>query len=220
VPVLREERVADTADALRNRTAKGIHVQTGKAAGDEWGYREAAGVDSAMKHQKGRAAAKIGALYSAGAGSLLDLVRVGARAAGKGGRIPMLSPWLAARLESRGLLIWEGAGGFAAGSGMIVLGLIDLKNAYEAKGRDQYGLVALYRVNAVAEISVGGSTVLNGISIIARGTLLFPGIGPVARNSRRKCCDRIRKGHSRDGLGSSMPMGQRKQLFKRGGRVG
>jgi hypothetical protein len=106
-------------------------------------------------------------------------VRVGAKAAGTGGRIPMLSPWLAARLESRGFLIWEGAGGFAAGSGMIVLGLIDLKNASEAKGRDQYGLVALYRLNAVAEISVGGSAVLNGISVIARGTLLFPGIGPV-----------------------------------------
>jgi hypothetical protein len=144
-----------------------------------WGYREAAGVDSAMKHQKGRAAAKIGALYSAGAGSLLDLVRVGAKAAGKGGRIPMLSPWLAARLGTRGFMIWEGMGHAGGGAGVIILGVMDALNAREAYYRDQKGMVVLYTINAASELYAGGYTTIAGVNLIFRLGLVFAEFNPV-----------------------------------------
>ncbi|WP_232450697.1 hypothetical protein, partial [Burkholderia ubonensis] len=84
----------------------------------------------------------------------LDLVRVGARAVA-GRRVPMLSPWLGARLGQKGFLIWEGLGGVAGGVGTIILGVIDLQNAAEAWRREDGGMVILYGVNAVSEIAVG-----------------------------------------------------------------
>ncbi|KVO90196.1 hypothetical protein WJ80_03690 [Burkholderia ubonensis] len=62
---------------------------------------------------------------------MLDLVRVGARAVA-GRRVPMLSPWLSARLGQKGFLIWEGLGGVAGGVGTIILGVIDIENFREA----------------------------------------------------------------------------------------
>ncbi|WP_321876920.1 T6SS effector BTH_I2691 family protein [Paraburkholderia bannensis] len=143
------------------------------------GLHSAGSADSAMKNLQGRAALKIGALYSGGMGSLLDLVRVGAKAAGKSGRIPMLSPWLGARLESKGFLIWEGLGGFAAGAGTIVMGVIDVLNVREAYSRNQKGMVVLYTINASAEMVAGGLTAVNGLSLILRGVALFAEFNPV-----------------------------------------
>ncbi|OJB47093.1 hypothetical protein BGV59_23190 [Burkholderia ubonensis] len=121
---------------------------------------------------------KIAALYSAGAGSLLDLVRVGARAVA-GRRVPMLSPWLGARLGQKGFLIWEGLGGVAGGVGTIILGVIDVANAFEANRRNQRGMVLLYATNAIAEIYVGGYAAIAGVNLIFRLGLVLVGFNPV-----------------------------------------
>ncbi|MBR8233188.1 hypothetical protein K6W26_25380 [Burkholderia sp. AU42008] len=142
------------------------------------GLTQAASADASMKHLRTRATLKIAALYSAGAGSLLELVRVGARAA-VGRRIPMLSSWLGARLGQKGFLIWEGLGGVAGGVGTIILGRIDIGNAREAYYRDQKGLMALYIVNFGAEFVVGGYTTLAGLSLVFRLGWAFAGFNPV-----------------------------------------
>ncbi|WP_327783024.1 T6SS effector BTH_I2691 family protein [Burkholderia ubonensis] len=142
------------------------------------GLTQAASADASMKHLGTRATLKIAALYSAGAGSLLDLVRVGARALA-GRRVPMLSPWLGARLGQKGFLIWEGLGGVAGGVGTIMLGTIDIRNAVEALRRDQKGLMALYIVNAGAELYVGFRTAIAGGRFIFRLGTLVAGFNPV-----------------------------------------
>ncbi|KWI54519.1 hypothetical protein WM05_08670 [Burkholderia ubonensis] len=142
------------------------------------GLTQAASADASMKHLRRRAILKIAALYSAGAGSLLDLVRVGARALA-GRRVPMLSPWLGARLGQKGFLIWEGLGGVAGGVGTIMLGTIDIRNAVEALRRDQKGLMALYIVNAGAELYVGFRTAIAGGRFIFRLGTLVAGFNPV-----------------------------------------
>ncbi|KWZ52722.1 hypothetical protein WK57_27170 [Burkholderia ubonensis] len=142
------------------------------------GLTQAASADASMKHLRRRAILKIAALYSAGAGSLLDLVRVGARALA-GRRVPMLSPWLGARLGQKGFLIWEGLGGVAGGVGTIMLGVIDVGNAVEARSRDQTGMYALYVTNAVSEIIVGGYAVAAGINFIFSDISLIFRLGSV-----------------------------------------
>ncbi|WP_332451342.1 T6SS effector BTH_I2691 family protein, partial [Burkholderia ubonensis] len=142
------------------------------------GLTQAASADASMKHLGRRATLKIAALYSAGAGSLLDLVRVGARAVA-GRRVPMLSPWLGARLGQKGFLIWEGLGGVAGGVGTIILGVIDLQSAFEAKSRGQNGMSALYFINAGSEIYVGGYMAAVGVNSIFRLGLIFVEFNPV-----------------------------------------
>ncbi|KVR28804.1 hypothetical protein WK14_08120 [Burkholderia ubonensis] len=109
---------------------------------------------------------------------MLDLVRVGARAVA-GRRVPMLSPWLGARLGQKGFLIWEGLGGVAGGVGTIMLGIIDIGNAREAYYRDQKGLMALYIVNFGAEFVVGGYMTLAGLNLVFRLGRAFAGFNPV-----------------------------------------
>ncbi|MGY4835702.1 T6SS effector BTH_I2691 family protein [Burkholderia pyrrocinia] len=142
------------------------------------GLTQAASADASMKHLGTRATLKIAALYSAGAGSLLDLVRVGARAVA-GRRVPMLSPWLGARLGQKGFLIWEGLGGVAGGVGTIMLGVIDLQNAFEAKSRGQSGMSALYFISAGSEIYVGGYMASVGANYIFRLGFIFAEFNPV-----------------------------------------
>ncbi|WP_196222264.1 hypothetical protein [Burkholderia ubonensis] len=142
------------------------------------GLTQAASADASMKHLGRRATLKIAALYSAGAGSLLDLVRVGARAVA-GRRVPMLSPWLGARLGQKGFLIWEGLGGVAGGVGTIILGMIDVANAFEANRRNQRGMVLLYATNAIAEVYVGGYAAIAGVNLIFRLGLVIVGFNPI-----------------------------------------
>ncbi|AET92158.1 hypothetical protein BYI23_C000120 [Burkholderia sp. YI23] len=143
-----------------------------------WGLNYAGSADSAMKHVQGRTAQKIVALYSAGMGSVLDLVRVGAKAA-VSRRIPMLSPWLGARLGEKGFAIWEGLGQIGGGAGMIILGVIDFENFLESFKRRQAGMATLYIVNSAAEVYVGGYSVLAGLNLIFRFGLVFAEFNPV-----------------------------------------
>ncbi|WP_174390915.1 hypothetical protein [Burkholderia metallica] len=142
------------------------------------GLTQAASADASMKHLRTRATLKIAALYSAGAGSLLELVRVGARAAA-GRRIPMLSSWLGARLGQKGFLIWEGLGGVAGGVGTIILGVIDIENFREAIRRKQGGMVILYSINAVSEVFVGFYSVAAGINLVFRLGWIFFEFNPI-----------------------------------------
>ncbi|WP_332457776.1 T6SS effector BTH_I2691 family protein [Burkholderia ubonensis] len=132
------------------------------------GLQQAGSADASMKHLQTRAVMKIFALYSAGAGSLLELVRVGAKVVkeAKETRIPLLSPWLSARLGERGFMIWEGVGGVAVGVGTIILGLIDLQNAIESEKRKQPGMLVLYAINSGSEFAVGGYTAAIGVRLI------------------------------------------------------
>ncbi|OJA53230.1 hypothetical protein BGV69_26050 [Burkholderia ubonensis] len=91
----------------------------------------------------------------------------------------MLSPWLGARLGQKGFLIWEGLGGVAGGVGTIMLGVIDVGNAVEARSRDQTGMYALYVTNAVSEIIVGGYAVAAGINFIFSDISLIFRLGSV-----------------------------------------
>ncbi|CAG4928538.1 T6SS effector BTH_I2691 family protein [Paraburkholderia saeva] len=132
-----------------------------------YGYHKAASADDSMKHLQVRAMEKIAALYTAGAGSLLDLVRTGAKVA-IARKIPMLSPWLAGRLGEKGFQIWEGTGFVAGGVGMVVLGVIDVGNTFEVVSRNQRGMVLLYATNGIAELYVGGYGVAVGLNLIFR----------------------------------------------------
>ncbi|KWD86385.1 hypothetical protein WL71_13120 [Burkholderia ubonensis] len=142
------------------------------------GLTQAASADASMKHLGTRATLKIAALYSAGAGSLLDLVRVGARAVA-GRRVPMLSPWLGTRLGQKGFLIWEGLGGVAGGVGTIILGVIDIENFREAIRRKQGGMAILYSINAVSEVFVGFYSVAAGINLVFRLGWIFAEFNPI-----------------------------------------
>ncbi|KVZ94018.1 hypothetical protein WL25_14790 [Burkholderia ubonensis] len=142
------------------------------------GLTQAASADASMKHLGTRATLKIAALYSAGAGSLLDLVRVGARAVA-GRRVPMLSPWLGARLGQKGFLIWEGLGGVAGGVGTIILGVIDFENSREASRRGQDGMAILYRINSISEIALGLYSIAAVLSLVFRLGWGFVGFNPI-----------------------------------------
>lgn len=146
------------------------------------GLKQASSADSAMKHLQGRTALKIGALYGAGIGGMLDLVRAGANVVGKQTakiQIPTLSPWLNARLACKGFKIWEGLGGFAAGASLIVLCVIDYDNALEARSRGQRGMFALYATNSAAEGVAGLLSGANGLSLVFRGVALLGDFCPV-----------------------------------------
>ncbi len=133
-----------------------------------------------MKHLQSRTALKIGALYGAAIGSLLDLVTAGARAIGSQKiNVPVLSTWMRARLASKGFRFLEGAGGFASGASLIVLGVMDIVSAREAYLRNQKGMMVFYSASASSEMIVGGAVAANAAWLIFRGAFLFAGASPM-----------------------------------------